>query len=207
MPLCPLRLDVSALDASPLPLDLTLVKDHLAVDGTDNDTLIETLMLSAIRWAEGAMRRTIYARSHVWVLKEFPSDYRQEIRLPRGKTQSVESITYRNSQTTYTLAGPSGSPGGSDWQEDLRGDDGGLLMPPQASVWPIVDFDYVAPVAIAFTAGWLAAEVPADITHALLFAVSDGFDTRGSADIAAGGTSFATRNALIGPYRLQRWFD
>jgi hypothetical protein len=207
MTLCPLRLEVADLDGSPLPLDLDLVKEHLAVDGDDNDALIESLIFSAILWAEGAMRRTIYRRSHTWVLRDFPVDDFQEIRLPRGRTVSVESIAYSTGGQTLTLTGPSsGSPGGSDYQEDLRGNGGGVLMPARGSSWPSVDYDVPAPVAITFTAGWESAEVPSDIVQGLLFAISDGFELRGSGDMTQFGRNFETRNVLISPYRLKRWY-
>jgi uncharacterized phiE125 gp8 family phage protein len=205
--LSPLRLDISALESSPFPLDMTLVKSHVAVDGDDFDAQLELYARAAIAWAEGSMRRTIYARSHTWILRDFPAGGRQEIRLPRGKTQSVESIVYSANGSPVTLTGPSsGSPAGAGWQEDLRGDDGGVLMPRRGSSWPSADCDVPAPVAITFTAGYLAAEVPEDITHALLFAVSDAFDTRGSADLTVLGRSFDTREALISAYRLHRWY-
>lgn len=206
MLLDPLRLEVSALDASPLPLSLSLLKDHLSVDGDDQDALIEAYALAAIHWAEGAARRTIYARDHAWVLRAFPSSSYGEIRLPRGKTQSVESIAYSVGGTVTTLTGPSGSPAGTGWQEDLRGDSGGVLMPTRGGSWPSTDLDVPAPVVITFTAGWLAAEVPDDITHALMFAVSDAFDTRGTADLGTTGKNFTTRQALVAPYRLKRWY-
>ena len=202
----PLRLEVSPLASSPLPLDLALVREHLAVDGTDNDALIETLVMAAVEWAEGQMRRTIFARSHTWVLREFPYGCYGELRLPRGKTQSVESITYVAARQTATLHGPSGSPAGSDWQEDLRGIAGAALMPPQGGVWPAVDYDAVSPVVINFTAGWASDEVPQDIIHALLFSVSDAFELRGTADFTVFGQNFALRESLLSPYRLQRFY-
>jgi uncharacterized phiE125 gp8 family phage protein len=206
MTLCPILLDVSTLDASPLPLSLTLAKQHLAEDSTDNDELIETYILAAIKWAEGQMRRTIYSRSHSWTLKDFPRGPDQTIRLPRGKTQSVESIAYVSGGSTVTLTGPSsGSPAGTDYQEDLRGDDGGILLPLSGASWPSTDIDAIAPVTVTFTAGYLAAEVPQDIIHALLFAISDAFENRGTADMSA-GRNFDTRQALISPYRLHRWY-
>jgi hypothetical protein len=207
MTLCPLRLEVADLVGSPLPLDLDLVKEHLAVDGDDNDALITSLIFSAIAWAEGAMRRTIYSRSHAWVLRDFEREDFQEIRLPRGRTGSVESVAYSTGGQTLTLTGPSsGSPGGSDYQEDLRGNGGGVLMPARGSSWPSVDYDTPAPVVITFTAGWESAEVPSDIIHGLLFAISDGFELRGSGDLTTGGRNFETRNILISPYRLKRWY-
>jgi uncharacterized phiE125 gp8 family phage protein len=208
MTLCPLRMEVSALDTSPLPLDLTLVKDHVAVDGDDLDTLLERYTLAAVRWAEGSTRRTIYRRSHRWVLSDFPRVGRLEIFLPRGKTISVESVAYTDtSGTVQTLTGPSsGSPGGTDYQEDLQGDDGGMLRPIRGEVWPAVDTDAVSPVVITFTAGYAADEVPDDLIHAMLFAVSDMFDTRGSADLTVFGRNFETRELLASGYRLNRWY-
>lgn len=203
----PLRLDVSALDSSPLPLDLELVKEHLAVDGDDNDALIQTFIRASILWAEGQMHRTIYARSHSWVLRDFPRDCYGEIRLPRGKTQSVESIVYSVNGSPVTLTGPSsGSPAGTDYQEDLRGDDGGVLMPARGSTWPSPDLDAVSPVVINFTAGYLAAEVPDEIIHGLLFSCSDAFELRGSGDMTMFGRNFETRQLLISPYRLKRFY-
>jgi len=152
------------------------------------------------------MRRTIYAREHTWVLREFPPCSPQEIHLPRGKTQSVDAIAYSVGGSVTTLTGPSSSPEGTGWQEDLRGEDGGVIMPTRGSSWPSTDLDVPSPVVITFTAGWLADEIPDDIIHALLFAVSDAFDTRGSADLTVFGKNFDTRESLISRYRLKRWY-
>ena len=210
--LYPLRLDIAALTTSPLPIDLSLVKQHCSVTDTRTDDILTLYTKAAIEWAEGYMHRTIFSRSHVWVLKHFPWDtLREEIRLPRGKTQSVESIEYRTNGTTFTLRGPSsGSPAGSDYQEDLRGDHGGSIMPPRTSIWQIADYREISPVTINFTAGWAANEVPADIIHAILFAVEDAFDIRGTADIDPrslrnNGPNLHARESLLSGWMLSRW--
>jgi uncharacterized phiE125 gp8 family phage protein len=206
MTLSPLRLEVSALDDSPFPLSLSLVKAHCAVDGTDSDALLYSYMRAAIAWAEGSMHRTIYARSHRLVLADFPRDGRYEIRLPMGKTVSVESIVYTLGGIETTLTGPSSTPEGAEFQEDLRDDGGGSIRPNRGESWPSVDWEAISPVVVNFTAGYAAADVPDDIIHALLFAVSDAYDTRGSADLTGGGNNFATREILISGYRLHRWY-
>jgi hypothetical protein len=66
--------------------------------------------------------------------------------------------------------------------------------------------DSPAPVTIHFTAGWPTAQVPQDIIHAILFAVSDSLELRGSADIGRAGSAFDAREALISAYRLTRWY-
>lgn len=202
----PKLLSVSALDQSPTPIGMTLVKDYLAETSSDNDVLIEQLIFAAIHWAENAMRRSIYAREHVWILEDFPRDDRKEIVLPRGKTQDIISIAYSLSGTTTTLTGPSATPAGTDYQESLIGDDGGLIMPSRGEVWPDTDCDVPAPVTITFRAGWEISEIPDPIIHALLFTIADAYDLRGTGDFSGGGIHFETREILIAPYRIKRWY-
>jgi hypothetical protein len=201
----PIRLDADPLTlGSPLPIDLDLIREHCAVDGSEFDTLLTAYLGAAITWAEGQMHRTIFPRPHRWVLREFPLG---EIRLPRGQTISVESIEYYADGSPVTITGPSsGSPAGTGWREDLRSKSGGVLAPVHNGEWPTADTEAPAPVTINFTAGYPTGEVPQDITHALLFAVSDMFDTRGSADLTVFGKNMSTRMALISPYKLVRWY-
>jgi uncharacterized phiE125 gp8 family phage protein len=203
--LSPDLLEIAPLSASPLPISLALVKDHLAVDGDDSDALIETYIMAGIRWAETFMRRTIFARSHSWVLRNFPRRRELRIWLPRGKTQSVESIVYVNGSQTVSLSGPSSALPGADFAEDLRGDNGGFVLPPSGATWPAADCDAASPVVINFAAGWLADQLPRDVLHGILFAVSDAFDNRGTADLSQ-GRNFSTRDALLSPYRLHRFY-
>jgi uncharacterized phiE125 gp8 family phage protein len=204
--LCPIRLDVDPLDSSPPPIDLAALKQHMRVDVADEDALIATYLLAAISWAEGATHRTIFSRGHRWVLRDFPQDIYQRIRLPRGKTVSVEKIEVDRRAGLLTLRGlSSGSPAGTDYMEDLRGDDGGLVMPTAGASWPSAELDRPAPVTVHFTAGWAQDDVPADIVHALMFAVSDAFDMRGTPDLN-GGRNFDARWTLLSPWKLDRWY-
>lgn len=208
MTLCPLQLEVSAFEwDSPYDIDVDLVKLHCAIDDDRFDAILPTWIRAAVEWAEGAMHRTVFSRSHTWVLKDFPRDGLEGIRLPRGKTRSVESVSYVSGGQTYTLTGPSsGSPAGTGYQESLIGDDGGWIIPPRGTSWPSVDCDAPAPVTISFTAGWIASEVPSDIIHAIMFAVADCVDVRGTPDLNAHGGSLDAREALVSPYRLVRWY-
>jgi uncharacterized phiE125 gp8 family phage protein len=206
MTLCPVRLDVDPLAASPLPVDLAALKQHLRVDVPDDDALIGTYLLAAVSWAEGAMHRTIFSRGHRWVLRDFPQDTYQRIRLPRGKTVSVDKIEVDRRDGLLTLRGPSsGSPAGTDYMEDLRGDDGALVMPQAGASWPSAELDRPAPVTVHFTAGWAQADVPQEIVHALMFAVADAYELRGTPDLN-GGRTLDAREALISGWRLSRWY-
>lgn len=212
--LCPLRLDIDPLpDSSPWIIDEAVIKKHCHVDDGDDiqDENLQDYVASAILWAENATHRTIIARDHRWVLREFPYDRRYEIRLPRGKTNSVGKIEYSAGGVIQTLYGPSSdqSPTGNDFQEELRGDEGGVLMPPRGGCWPSVDCDVPAPVTITFNAGWAVDDIPRDLFTAILMATSDAFDLRGSGDtvkIDQSGMSLSSRDKLISGYILSRWY-
>jgi uncharacterized phiE125 gp8 family phage protein len=200
----PLRLEVAAINASPFPISLALIKQHCAVDGSDSDTLLMSHALAAIKWAEGVAHRTFVRRSHRWVVNRFPAGC-LPLYLPRGKTQSVESVSFVQNGATVTLKGPSSAPAGADFQEDLHGDDGGALMPLRGQAWPCVDRDAISPVVINFTAGYGLGQIPEDALHAMLFATSDAYDTRGSADLTVFGRNFTTRELLISGFALERF--
>jgi len=206
--LCPLRLDIDPLESSPLPISLQLLKDHLAIDHSELDELITLNLAAAIAAFEAQTHRTVLRRTHRWALAEFPRTPYQQIRLPRGKTRVVNSGECIVGGSPQTLIGPSGSsPPGDDFQEDLRGEDGGTIMPPRGGAWPSPDRDCPAPVTITFDAGWDATEIPADIIRAIMFWVRTGIDDdRGSVDPAKLEANRATFEALVSSYRLSRWY-
>jgi hypothetical protein len=151
------------------------------------------------------MHRSIVARAHAWTLECFP--YRG-IRLPRGKTQSVSSIEYASGGEMLVLNGPSSSPVGTGYQEDLTDDDGGVVQYPLGSSWPSPDTGSISPVRINFAAGYLSEELPEDILTAVLFAIADLYEIRGTSEMEsldAAGRFAAVRETLISPYCLSRW--
>lgn len=180
-------------DGAPV-IALARLKDSLRITHDDLDDLIHTEHLpAAVRWAEAFMHRSILAKTHRWIIDAFPP---LAFRLPRGKTQSVTSIAYVKGGATTTLTGPtSGSPMGTDYQEDLRGDLGGIIMPNRGTSWPTVDDDVPAPILITFSAGWTAKTIPQGVTSALMLLVRDLFE----------GTDHKMQaQALLSPFRISR---
>lgn len=207
--LSPLRLEVEGLaENSPALVDIALVKQHARIDFSDDDSLLERYIMASIHWIEADTHRTLFRRQHQWVLRDFELCWPHAITLPRGKTRSVASIAYSAGGQTITLTGPSSTVPGTGYQEDLRGDSGGVLMPPRGSSWPSVDCDVPAPVVITFDAGYDADTVPPELLHALWFCIADCYEMRGEADFnpATAGKRLATREALISAYRLSRWY-
>lgn len=211
----PIGLEVGAPVGSPepdLPLSLDLVRQHCAVDGSDLDELLTLYARAALEWAEGSTHRAILARPHRWFLRDFPRGRDQSIRLPRGRTHAVAGVSYVVNGAAVTLRGPTSDTPGADYQEELRDDSGGLLLPPRGHSWPSCDIDAVVPVTIEFTAGWLLAEVPADVQHAILFAIADMLELRGTSDTtslaaaASAGRTLDTRETLLSAWRLTRLY-
>lgn len=199
------RLSVEALPDE--TLDLALVKSFIRVAYDDDDALIAMMVKSAVDWAENATHRTLIARGHEWTLQAFPyAD--KAIRLPRGKTVSVDSIAYVRNRVTVTMTGATSSPAVSeDFQEDLSADSGGVLAPLQGQDWPDVDCDAIAPVRIAFTAGYEPEALPAQLLHAVLMAATDAYDLRGSADMGLdkAGAMLEARQSIVSQWLLARW--
>lgn len=200
------------------PLDMEKMKAHLAVDGDALDSLIEDIYIpAAVNWAEGYMKRVIMARNIAYVLRDFPQDCgglsrgRQEFRLPKGRTVRVEDIEYKDGNGTHKMYGPSGGSPGEDFQEDLSGDLGGILMPSRGQSWPVVDTSELSPVVVSYVAGWeTAAEVPAEIKHALMVAVTDMLELRGTSDmqqlisVLTSGMTLQYRETLLSDYVIRK---
>lgn len=201
----PLLLDWAA--DTDLPVTIADVKLQLRILDDQYDALLNDIYIpGAVAWAEGEMKRSILAKVHYWVLSDFPRGKDQSIRLPRGKTQSVASIAYTAGNATSTLTGPtSGSPAGTSYREDLRGNDGGVLMPNYGSTWPDVDLESPTPVLITFTAGWTSAQVPADIKGALMMYCADRLDIVGASDLGP-HSNLNAKDLLLSGYRLERWY-
>lgn len=208
--LYPLRLEADplAVDASPWLLDEAMVKTHCRIDDNSEDDNLQVYIAAAILWAESVTHRAVISREHRWVLSRFPCGGDGTIRLPRGRCSAVAGIDYSSGGVVTTWRGPSSpiSPAGTDYQEDLGGDDGAVLMPPRGSVWPASDCDVPAPVTITFTAGWAAADIPRDLLAAVLLAIADLFDMRGDGNmnVEKGGRTLGARTALASAYILPR---
>lgn len=204
----PVYLDIDAVPTSSNPVELSDLKSHLNVDHSDDDELITGYLLKAIEAAENEMHRSIVQRDHRWALRDFPQTQLQDIRLPRGKTQSVASVKYTRLGVVTTLTGPSsGSPAGTDYQEDLTPASGGVLMPNRGESWPSPDFDVPAPVLITFSAGWADDDIPQDIKHAMMLIVGHSYVNRGD-EVLTGAMRVQVpwqANILLSRYSLIRF--
>lgn len=193
---------IDAVAATAMPLDLELVKNDLRITEDDLDAVLTGQYIpAAMAWAEGATRRSMIARVHTWIFDKFPTDRHLTIYMPRGIVQSIASIKYSSDGSIVTLTGPSsGSPAGTDYQEDLTGHVA-RVMPPRGESWPAVDTDVPQPVKITFTAGWATDKlVPADLRRAMTAYIYGEMEADGLLQIRP-GFDFDFADKLISGYR------
>jgi uncharacterized phiE125 gp8 family phage protein len=174
--------------ATTLPLDVETLKNDLRISGTELDAILTNQYVpAALSWAEGFTRRSLLSRAHRWIVSDFPRTIDQTLFIPRGLVSAVSSIIYISDGSPVTLTGPSaGSPGGTDYQEDLTGHIA-RIMPNQGATWPAVDSDAIQPVKVTYTAGWASdALIPGDIKRALTAYVYQAMELDGLLTIRPG---------------------
>lgn len=153
------------------PLTATEAKQHLRVDHTDDDTLIESLIKAARRSAEVFQGRSYLTQTWKMYLDTFPCD--KCIYLPFPPLQSVSSITYIDGNgDVQTLAT-------SQYQVDAKSQPGRVILEPGYS-WPATESGRVNAVIITFVAGYGAtsASVPENIRHAIRLILGDMYTQR-----------------------------
>ena len=152
------------------PVSLSQAKAHMRVEHTADDALIETLIETARREAEGYLRCALISQQ--WDLRLDAFADVMEIELPPLIT--VDSISYLDSDgNSQTLAT-------SVYDADIYRRPGRVTLGYGQS-WPSTRATPNA-VTIRFTAGYgtAASDVPADIRHAILFLVADLYKNRES---------------------------
>ncbi len=167
------------------PVTVETAKAHLRITHDDEDALLRLYIKSARRWVENYTHRALISQQWQYTMDRFPWGFTPII-LPLGKIIAVDQIDYIDlNEVTQTLRGPtSGSPAGTDYQEDLSNDNEGRILPNASDDWPEADDERLAAVTVTFTAGFgtKAENVPEDIVSGMLFRLADLYEFRGSMD-------------------------
>lgn len=180
-------------------LSLPEAKDHLRVDGTDEDTLIAAYveavndMLDA---SYGELGRALITQRWQLTLAEFPSSGR--IDLPIPPVQAVTSITYYDTDNVQqTLS--------TDTYRLTVGPDGAVIDQVDGEEWPTV-FDRADAVAIQYDTGYgnAAADVPEGIRMAARLMLTHFYEQRSAvADRAMVEVPLAVKSLLM-KFRIVR---
>lgn len=176
------------------PLSLTEAKAHCRVDGSDDDTLITALIVTARRMAEQATGRALVTQSWRYTLDAFPV---AAIDLPLPPLVSVQSVKYLDADgVLQTLVADTDY---SVYLSSLLG----LVAPAYGMSWPSPR-DVPEAVRIEFTAGYgNAAAVPGDIKQWMLLQICHWYDNRQAAGEKREALPFV--DALLDPYRVIRF--
>lgn len=153
------------------PITRAEAKAHLNIASaiTADDTLIDSLIITAREFVEGFTWRQLVTATYAWNIDAFAD----VLRIPRPPVQSVTSIAYLDT------AGASQTLASSVYTLDAVAEPGRLFLA-YGKAWPSVRAVRNA-ITITFVAGYGAAStVPEKFKHAMKLTVHDLYEHRGS---------------------------
>lgn len=176
------------------PVSLDEAKDHLRVTGSDDDSLIASLITMARERAESICGRALITQTWELYLNEFPAGC---IEVPLPPLQSVVEITYTDTDgNIQTLA--------SDKYTVHPEYTPGKICPAWATAWPGTRSIQSA-VKVEFKAGYGdAPDVPGPIKQWILIYVGTLYENRESVVIGRYVAPLKFVDGLLDEYRVRR---
>ena len=178
------------------PVTVSEAKAHLRVDGTAEDTLIGSLILTSRLHIEAALGLALMTQSWRLSLDVWPNG--RELELPLRPLQSLSSVKVVAADGTSETV-PSNS-----YVVDIDGTPPRLVR--NGGRWPQPE-KAANGIEIEFTAGFgdEAADVPAPIRQALLMLIAHWYEHRDPIEVGSRETLIpAAVSDLLAPYRTVR---
>ena len=178
------------------PISLSEAKDHLRIDGTDEDTYLATVITAARKYCEQYCNRAFITQT--WV--QYPDKFIDGIKLSVNPVQSVTSITY------YDVDGVSQTLASNQYQVDLK--DTVCRVYEAVNVdFPDVQDEKINPITITYVCGYgnASTDVPMDIRHAIKLMISHLFENREGVSIMGSVQNIPlpkTVQVLLNNYRI-----
>jgi uncharacterized phiE125 gp8 family phage protein len=178
------------------PVTVSEAKAHLRLDGTAEDILVASLILTSRLHVEAALGVALITQGWRLTLDRWPED--GVVRFPLRPVQSVASVTVFATDATPAVIPP----------EDYLLD-GQALRPrliARGGRWPPPG-QFANGIEIAFSAGigGAAADVPQPIRHAILLLVAHWYEHRDPLEVGSTGAAIpAAVSDLLKPYREVR---
>lgn len=139
------------------------LKEHLRVDHTDEDTLIEALRDAAIAWIEDVCNTRLGDVSAVGYI-----DYFYNVRFPIGPINSIASVTYLDTaNATQTL------PAAKYWF-DIKTKSARITFDNTPDLYD----DTFNAVQVNMTVGYAEADIPQPLVHAIRLLVGHLYENR-----------------------------
>ncbi len=181
------------------PLSLQEVKDHLRVDGMEEDSYIEPLIKPAREWAEAFLNRALITQTWDLFLERFPRSSRTQIEIPLPALQQIVSVKYQDeldveqtwSNTLYTV----------DTNREM-----GRIIPNVNETYPNT-FGHIHDVTIQFVAGYglNQQDVPRAIMQGMLLKIGHWFERREESSVVPLNRIPDGVKDLLTPYAVTRF--
>lgn len=174
-------------------------KNHLRVDTSDDDDLIDQIIDAATGRAEEHTSRQFITATWRLTLDSWPGG--DIIRLPRPPVQAVTSVQFEKAD------GTTGTVDSGDYFLDSDSEPGRLVLADGKS-WPSDELRPAAAVKVTYTAGYGddAADVPGPITSAVKLIIGSLYEHRESVVVGTIATPMPQSSEwLLFPYRVW-WF-
>jgi len=186
------------------PITTAELKAHSHIDSSSEDSYLDTLISAGRRSAENFCRRAFIHQT--WELSMDLEPGLQILRLPLPRLSSVTSIKWYDEADTETLYAA------TNYRVDSTDDYGGRIALKDGHVWPS-GLRYTNGLVIRYVAGYgaTAADVPADIKHAIKLLAAHWYENREPVnvgnivnEIPLGGVGDMVKHLLY-PYRVLRF--
>ena len=178
------------------PVTIEEVKAHLRVDGSDEDALLASLVLTSRLHIEAALSIALVAQSWRMVLDVWPKN--GIVAMPIAPVMMIEDVR------VIAANGDVNTVAADTYHLDVAGRPRRLM--PLAGAWPSPG-RRTAGIEIDLIAGYgaTAADVPAPIRQALLLLIAHWYEHRDPFEIGAPQTNVPNAvSRLLGPYRAVR---
>lgn len=178
------------------PVTLDEVKAHLKIEGTAEDMLLGSLILTSRLHIEAALSLALVTQSWKLVIDRWPP--RGTIDIPLGPVQAVDGITVKDA------AGVAENVPATSYLVDIASRPARIVWNGEAPPEPGVK---AAGIGIDFTAGFgaSASSVPAPLRHAILMLVAHWYEHRDPIEIGSGAARVPDAvSDLIQPFRTMR---
>jgi len=131
------------------PVSLSEIKDHLRIEHSDHDTMLEGLIRASREYVEQVTARAIIEQTRVAYFKDWPAVI---FELPGSPLQSVTEVRYTNTDgTTNTFS--------SDNYAVVTATEPGRIVLGYSQTWPSDVLNHASyPVEVEFVAGYKADE-------------------------------------------------
>ena len=146
------------------PVSLQEAKNHLRVDGNQDDALIQMCISAARNFFETSCEISIAQQT----LKLCLDSFQPVIHLPKGPVNSVTEIAYTDDDLEEQTV--------ADWLEDLASNPARITTL-SGEDWPAVA-EIINAVRITYTTGWAPSAVPKLLKSGILFYVGHLFENR-----------------------------